>query len=535
MNFVDLRKRKHSRIQHNLKLGPDSPGQYQKSILDHERDCGSRHHKCSRRSGANSITAENPETPLASCILEKHIAEAESKSARYASKDAKKSQIHAESDIAGESTSRSNLPTVNTARKAECTPSGKDVRKTAPKRYFPQKKNTNLEENHHLVDHDNVNRSNSKRCSDYGGYTQNADCSVECDHNLTKEDSQLVPALSRKSFNCGEGASGRRQFDDPKLDDWLRKVCQGSEMQRRHNEKKGSSEEVWQKSFELVSVSEVTERRNIIPVKKEKHFPSINVNTQHPTITPSNGYQSAIWSTNDVLIESSRHLKTRFTDKSLQRLYDDHDCINENVNNWATHGYEFQTQCWNSKRQASHYPPSLAEHEMKRRKCSLVVCDYNKEFEHGTPTFTENSSHEQQEGDLQSGQYLLPSLDNSLEKFSNFDDDSEEDRFRQAIFKQKPPQQLVLEMKGVSKHDLDVPHESQVRAHTVIHLVAHSSLQTCCLANLRPLPVFQQVPQSIHFFFIQKAISLASSEENHISFPPIKVCAQTNMIFSWPG
>ena len=468
VNFVDLRKRKHSRIQHNLKLGPDSPDEHQKSILDDDRECDSGNHKCSRRSGANSITAEHPETPLPRCMLEKHIVEAERKATEHASKDAKKSQIHPDSNIAAENTCGSNRPTVNTASRAESTPEGKDARKRAPKRYFPQKKNTNVEENYHLVDHDNTNRSTFDRRPNYGRY------SVICDRILTTEDSQLVPNLSRKNFNCGEGDSGRRQFDDPKLDDWIRKVCHGGQTPKKlDNEKSGSPDEVWQKSFELVSVSQVTERKSIFPARKEKHFPGINLNAQHPSLTPSKLHQSAIWRRDDVLVESSGHLKTRFTDKSLQGLYDVHESINENFDNSAAHGYEFQTQCWDKKRQVHHYPHSLVEHELKRRKCPLIDCGYNDELEQDIPTFTENSSHKQQEGALQSDHYPLPSLDNSLEKLSKFDDDSEEDRFRQAIFKQKPPQQPALEMKDIGKQDLDVPHEIQVGAHTVIRLIAH--------------------------------------------------------------
>ena len=319
----------------------------------------------------------------------------------------------------------------------QITSKGRDVPTNAFKRYFPQKSNMNLQENPNLADTEILDKKTLKGYSNVDGNSAHE----ELDRFLRKEQSQLVPGLNHKSLDGSKEIS--------LLDDWMRKICQdkGSSC----IEKREYPNDIWQKCYQ---------------VQPEKQFPVNSLDSNHRNRTPTQLHHKSKWKADELLSESNDELKTRFWYRNNQKSYDDHIYIDEPVNSHVN-GYEDQPQYWNCKRHAGQHQHPVIEHGLlKSKKSSIIVDDCKNEFKHDLATFTGNFAHNHQADTYHSSQQCLNSLDLPLETVSNLDDDSEEDRFRQAIFKQKPLQPIAFDVKSINSLDLgdEPPHTSQVNA-----------------------------------------------------------------------
>ena len=455
MNFVDLSKRKPSRIQHHVQLGPDCPDRFPKSRLEFHGAGDEREQLRKQRSGTHANAGECTEVPSPRCILDKQIAEAErrSKSQPQRNTKCKESSAHPNNSTMTRTVNnfgREILISTDTAHRTNNATNGREAATRSSKRFFPQKPDTSLQVKSRHFDDDYQEKNTSKEYPVIERSSHSANkVYEEYDCFLRKEQSQLVPGLNQKNLD--------RSKESQLLDDWVNKICPRKEVpcieQRKY------PNDAWQKCLDVISISEVAEKKIVLSVQPQKQFPSNSLESLHQSRAAAQLHQRYAWNSDDLSVESSGHVKTRFSDNNNQTSYIDHAYSNEIANNFGNR-HEMQSQHWGNNIYATNHNQSSATEKMS----SLTDIDCTDEFQRSLPKFADSVPSGRQVDALKTVQQCFQSIEFPLDKFSNFDDDSEEDRFRQAIFKQKSSQQLALDVKNISNLDFEdeVTRVSQV-------------------------------------------------------------------------
>ena len=454
MNFVDLSKPKHSRIQHH-KLGPDSPEGHPISKLDFDQGTST-----SKRFGDISRIDENTETPLPRNILERQIAEAEKKSKRASLKSEQKAR---ESGASFEGHGNLQPEVRYEGRSQDSIDSGakqgpgkeRAAPRKATKRYFPQKPKTSLQENSEVVDQNKVEVNANKNCSSIDKFWHSTPLQVgEEFHRFGNlKNNNKIKQVFQSHKDMGSQGRLMADFNSPMREDSSRNIIQSSYM-GPHCETGQYSNDVRQAGgFEVVFRSEFIEKKQYYPFKssgKEKQFPGSDVKDQ--SVVPSCLGHRTRWNTGDLCVgfpEPNGDFNS-VRDVSSHKYEDDDIDIKEAVNKLAKN-YEVENPLQDSK--LTGHNQSRDSDFFSKDGCFVDIPNCTDDWDKNKAIAVCPSDSPKDmvtSGTIQEDQQCPKTLRFHFGDMTSLDDDSEEDRFRQAMFKQRPTQQFAL---GSKKSD----------------------------------------------------------------------------------
>ena len=449
-HFVDLSKPKHSRIQRNIKLGHDSPDDQPKSLLDFDRGSD----RTDRVRGFPSRLNEDTETPLPRSLLEKRINEAEKRFTRN-SKVGDKFRGNVITDNANTQCVE-GIATQEEKRKFSGralleTKGGGNGRPsviTGAKRYFPQKPKTKRQDGSFT---DSLEVNALRKLSKSGGFLHSSPLQhegLETGPFLSVIDkynpSQTVPSSVGGHRSLQTKASVLEQWGKSAQDRLTRDVFPHEEESLtgpflREKSKFELSVDSGQHRpcFEVISRCKIEDEEYLpfLSQDKGKRFPT-GVAKKHDVASPQLDHIYR-WNSGELVACQYDDSKSGADDFTKKRLYDDHhinetslqlskDDPNENLVNSGI----------------TDQQPTLDSRFLNGRNSSVIVRNCRDGHETGlaVPPYLDSVKEGHYSGSDLRKENRFPDASNfsTIEKFGKLEDDSEEDRFRQEMFKQRP-------------------------------------------------------------------------------------------------